>query len=317
MTPPSPERSPGTRRRTARLIVGAALIVSPWLWFAVRDGSAVFDGFAVGMPVAGLFTVVVLAIVAILRRELLPLLIAISTALALAVAVVGPRLPVTMEPPDPAVRVVAANVSDPNADPFDASRALMARGGDVVVAVEMARGFWDVFSLPRRQAYPFGVTLGEIGVRSRYPVELLEGATAVSGARLLRIRVEAPDGPFVLYAVHALNPLRDTTFGEQRAFIRRLGRAADAETLPVVIAGDLNLSDRAEGYRTLTAERRDAMRAGMVPGNTYERGLWAPVLLRIDHLIIPEDWCAADPGRFAVPGSDHRGREAAVGPCPG
>jgi endonuclease/exonuclease/phosphatase (EEP) superfamily protein YafD len=120
----------------------------------------------------------------------------------------------------------------------------------------------------------------------------------------------------VLHVIHAPNPLYQTTFEEQERFAADLVRQADAEVLPAVVVGDLNLTDRAEGYRTLASSLRDAMRAGSWPADTYRLSVWRLLLLRIDHLFVPTDWCAADPVTFDIPGSDHRGIEATIGPCP-
>jgi endonuclease/exonuclease/phosphatase family metal-dependent hydrolase len=83
----------------------------------------------------------------------------------------------------------------------------------------------------------------------------------------------------------------------------------------VVIAGDLNMSDRVTSYRTMDAALTDAMRADAAGRTTYVGGWWTSVLLRIDHVFVDPSWCAADPATFDVAGSDHRGVEASVGPC--
>ena len=51
-------------------------------------------------------------------------------------------------------------------------------------------------------------------------------------------------------------------------------------------------------------------------GPTYAALVWRPLLLRIDHVFVPRDWCSAAPERFAVRGSDHQGVAVDVGPCP-
>jgi endonuclease/exonuclease/phosphatase (EEP) superfamily protein YafD len=59
------------------------------------------------------------------------------------------------------------------------------------------------------------------------------------------------------------------------------------------------------------------MRDGSFAGSTFEDGLWATLFLRIDHVFVPQTWCGADPTRFEIPGSDHRGISVTIGPCPG
>jgi endonuclease/exonuclease/phosphatase family metal-dependent hydrolase len=128
--------------------------------------------------------------------------------------------------------------------------------------------------------------------------------------------VQGPAGPFVLYAVHALNPAYESTFAQQLDFVDRLRRATAAETVPVVISGDFNMSDRQLGYRAMTASFRDAGRAGWA-ADTFDHGLWRALLLRIDYVFVEPSWCAADSRRLDVPGSDHEAVAATIGPCPG
>ena len=131
----------------------------------------------------------------------------------------------------------------------------------------------------------------------------------------MRVGVDAPGTPFVLYAVHALNPLHDTSFTDQRRFTDELLAAIARERRPVVVAGDFNMSDRVVSYREMDDALTDAMRADVAGRTTYVGGWWSPVLLRIDHVFVSPAWCAADPATFTVTGSDHRGVEVAVGPC--
>jgi endonuclease/exonuclease/phosphatase family metal-dependent hydrolase len=91
--------------------------------------------------------------------------------------------------------------------------------------------------------------------------------------------------------------------------------SARRETAPVVLVGDFNSSDRGPGYRQVTTRFRDAMRTRWA-APTYVAAAWRPLLLRIDHVFVPRDWCSAQPERFAVRGSDHRGVAVDVGPCP-
>jgi endonuclease/exonuclease/phosphatase family metal-dependent hydrolase len=82
------------------------------------------------------------------------------------------------------------------------------------------------------------------------------------------------------------------------------------------MAGDFNMSDRVSSYRVIDGMLTDAMRDGAAGRTTYVGGWWTAALLRIDHIFVGEPWCADAPGTFAVTGSDHRGVEASVGPCP-
>lgn len=83
-----------------------------------------------------------------------------------------------------------------------------------------------------------------------------------------------------------------------------------------MVVGDLNLVDRASGYRALVGELDDAMRSGWA-GPTAQRSWLDLLLARVDHVLVPEAWCSTDAVRFHLRGSDHRGLAATVGPCPG
>lgn len=82
-----------------------------------------------------------------------------------------------------------------------------------------------------------------------------------------------------------------------------------------MVVGDLNASDRSTDYRVVLGEGRlvDAMRDDWVGPTSHRK--WAPLLLRIDHLLLRSGWCGDTPRRFDLPGSSHTGITATVGPC--
>ena len=239
----------------------------------------------------------------------------LSIFAACAAATVGPRLSRHDPAPDPAIRIASANVYEGNPEPGEAAAGMAARDVDVLVAVEMTEGFWGL--LAADSPLPFGVTQGELGVRSRYPITLLPPG-GLARWRLIRVGVDAPGAPFVLYVTHADNPFHDaSTFSDQRRFVQAIVRNAAAEGRPVVVAGDFNMSDRSENYRIMDGAFVDAMREHHAPGSTYFGGLWPLLLVRIDHAFVSRGWCADDGSTFTVPGSDHRGIQVTAGPCPG
>jgi hypothetical protein len=46
-------------------------------------------------------------------------------------------------------------------------------------------------------------------------------------------------------------------------------------------------------------------------------GQWAPLLVRIDHVLVTQGWCGDDPARPPLTRSDHSAVAATVGPCAG
>jgi endonuclease/exonuclease/phosphatase (EEP) superfamily protein YafD len=128
--------------------------------------------------------------------------------------------------------------------------------------------------------------------------------------------------PFELWALHlpkpSLNTDRDSQArpGAHGRTLDRIRHVIREASLPVVVAGDLNLVDRGRGYQMLTADLDDASRSAW-GGPTAKRS-WLPLLFpRVDHILMPHGWCADRAARFDVTGSDHRGVRARLGPCPG
>jgi endonuclease/exonuclease/phosphatase (EEP) superfamily protein YafD len=298
---------------------GWALAALPWLWFAIWNRDGLVDQLAVALPVIGAVALA-LALLLLARRLRLGALVAASVVAVCLVATVLPRIPQATGAPRRPIDLVSANVFEYSQWPGRAAATMASRGADVIVSVEIGRSYWRHLAdyAPR---YPYGIASGAQGVRSKYPLTFLPLPAGLPADRMLRVRIDRPGAPFVIYAVHLLNPLHETTFADQREVVRRLIAAADDEPIPAVIAGDLNLSDRIGSYRMLDGSMRDAMRAQAWPprtawtASTYLAGIWRLLMLRIDHVFMPEDWCARDPATFGVPGSDHAGLQVQIGPC--
>ena len=310
---PAPPSTPG--RRTLPVWVWLVFAALPWAWFLLRDTLPLLDAVSVVLPIVGVVALVVGGVVAITTARLLPLVTGVSAFAAVAFAVLGPRSPEPAAQPVMPIRIAAANIARADGDARGAVDALSDRRADVLVVVEMPRSFGDTLERASPELRHHQIQ-GEIGVWSRWPIRDLPLPDGFLGSRVFRVRVDA-EAPFVLYAVHAQNPLYEESFADQQRLDRALAAAAAREELPVVVAGDLNLSDRAGGYRILTGVYRDAMRAGVWATDTYRLHIWRALLLRIDHVFVPATWCAMNPEVFPIPTSDHEGIAATIGPCPG
>lgn len=309
--------------RANRRWVGPALaVVAPWTWFAVRNLGSFLDLVATGLPVVAGLAAGGLAVYAAVRRRAVLALGVVSCLVAGAVAVGEPWRPRAFPTPVRAFRIVAANVSSHNRNPARAVADATSRGGDLVLLLEAG----DVGQINRPPDYPTVIqpTYSNQVYLSRFPARLLERpANWPRRLRAHRLEVDAPSGRVVVYVSHLVRPY----LGPRRLFrLRRqltaqrrerdaLLASARTEQAPVVLAGDFNTSDRSLGYRRITARFRDAM-LDRWAGPTYVAGPWRPLLLRIDHVFVPRDWCSAAPERFALSGSDHRGVAVDVGPCP-
>jgi len=302
------------RRRPLPGWTWVLIAVLPWSWFLLRGLWAPLDVVAIAIPLLGTAGLLVFGLVSARTANLLPLLAGLSIFSVAAGSVALPRLPQEQPAPTQPVRIASANVLGGNRQLNDVAAALAERRADVLVVIEAGRDLSD--EVRAAASHPEELAFGQFRIWSRWPLTQLPTSAALANLPSVRVRVDRPGAPFVLHVVHAPNPLYETTFGEQEALAGHLIHVVGAEELPAVVVGDLNLSDRTEGYRILTDAMRDAMRAGSWPGDTYRLHMWRALLLRIDHMFVPNGWCAADPGTFAVPGSDHSGIEATIGPCP-
>jgi len=236
--------------------------------------------------------------------------------------VAGPWRPQGTPPPVRGLWIVSANVSSRNRTQDRAVAQALAQHGDLVLLIEAGKAR---FSPPPEYATVIRPPDSSQVVVSRFPARLLDRPKQwPNDFRAHRLEIDAPTGRVVVYLAHLvrphLGPKRLLKVGRQMRAQQQerdaLAVAARSETVPVILAGDFNTSDRSHGYRRLHDHFRDAMRAHWA-GPTYIGGLWRPFLLRIDHVFVPKDWCAVHPKRFGLHGSDHRGVAVTVGPCPG
>lgn len=240
----------------------------------------------------------------------------VSLLLAGAVAVAGPWTPADRGAvaPGRGVTVASANVTGLSGT----VPALRAASADVLVVVENSTDVDGRLAA----SYPYHLHADGppwTGVYSRYPLRLLEAP----GPDLpgVRVAVRGPV-PFVVYGLHVPKPwwrtggYSTTPAGHHRLILALTARLA-RERGPVVVAGDLNSTDRGRDYRLLAtgAGLTDAMRDGWAGSTSVTT--WRPFLLRIDHILAGPGWCGDAPRRFALPGSDHDGVGARVGPCGG
>jgi len=301
-----------------------ALAALPWAWFPLREVSGVVgDVVAIVLPVLVVLLTMLFVGVALLvrRRRRYWTAAALSVLLMGAFAVVGPWLPADAGAvtPGASVRVAGANVQ---ALP-DAAGPLLALSPDVLAVAETTP---DVdarlaVAYPHRHFVYTGSPAGgpDVAVYSRWPLRAAEDPGP--GLPGVRVEVDGPAGPFVLYALHVPRPWFTTVGGyqataaEHHAFLDRVADRVAAETMPVVAVGDLNSPDRGRDYRRLLDRGGmvDAMRDGVATFTSVAK--WTPFLLRIDHLLVTDGWCGDAAARFDLPGSDHRGVTATVGPC--
>jgi hypothetical protein len=305
------DRRPAVSTPRARIVLLAAL---PWAWFPLRDVlGTVGDTVAVVWPVlVALVAAVALAVGR--RRGVLP---AASALLAGAVAVLAPWTPADAGTvaTGSAVSIAGANVTGMPGT----VRALREVDADVLVVVENSpavdAGLDAVYA-----HHLSGAGTPSVSVYSRFPIRLLTSA----GPDLpgVRVAVEAPS-PFVLYALHVPRPWwtghggYQATPAEHHRLVAAVAAQVAREPGSVVVAGDLNSTDRGRDYRMLVEDvgLTDAVRDGWTGPTSVTT--WRAFLLRIDHILVGPGWCGDGARRFGLARSDHDGTTAIVGPCAG
>jgi len=219
---------------------------------------------------------------------------------------------------DHGITLLAANVYDRNRSPAVAARELVDADADVVVVSELSAVVDEALAAvyPHREVISVGGPRGH-GVFSKFPLERLPQPSILGP--LLHLRVFGPFG-FELLAAHLPRPTvvagpRPGTarFVECRETVAQLAQLASSRP-DVVVAGDLNLSDRQPAYRRMVAGRLDAMRTVRARSTFHGRGYWWLFAMRIDHLVVPAGWTVSDASVVSVSGSDHRAVRATLSP---
>lgn len=342
VTDVEPGGPPGAGRRLAKVAASAAVVGLPWLWFAVRDLDARLDYAALVLPllaVVGLLSALAGLLAACVRRRFRACAVACVASWFLfgLLSTIGPRYARPTARPTNPVRILAANVADREDSVLAALQA--DDRIDVVVLSESTGRLAPALRARLPYVHTVNVATTGLTVASRYPLQQVDGVDddLFRRGRGVRFIVDQPGEPFMLYAFHLPKAGADlapwsrfvdapdveyATYGTlgaaaHRALAAELRRSAEAERLPTVVAGDFNSSDRGGDYRALVRGRRDAMRSAFASGTSRRTALIRALSLRIDHLVVPNDWCAADAGRVELPGSDHWGIVASVGRCPG
>jgi len=160
------------------------------------------------------------------------------------------------------LRVLTANVYVGNRDPKPLVALLTREQPDIVVLQETRWHF--VEAIRGSGLYPFENegTLDEADdkkVFSRYPIRQQEQLSDLPGLKTerhaMRLVIDSPMGPVVLYAVHPDTPRSLRGWDERNAYLERLAAAVrgEAEDAHVVIAGDWNLPAYSPFFRRFFA----------------------------------------------------------------
>ena len=317
---PSETGSPNATRVPSRLRAGLWILL-PWLWFVVRDLGSWMEVVAIALPAIGLVALVGAGFETLSGRRGSRRSSLASMALMATTAILLPRIPTMTASATTEVTLVSANLTGDSPRAGASVDGLLAIDPDVLVLLEanadvVARSQEIEKSLPFRALAPI-VVWSQVAVFSRYEFDQLEIPDSIDTDKILALRIEAPE-PFTLVAAHlprpwlVRTPSEDTPAGRQALMVRLADWIASLDG-HVVLAGDLNATDRGIGYRTLLdqGELTDVIRVNWAPTTSTK---WWPLLLRIDHVFV-RGLCAAGADTVPLEGSDHIGLVARIGRC--
>lgn len=234
-------------------------------------------------------------------------------------------------PTEPTISVVTFNAQGSNVDLSQAIDWLLNIAPDLIALQETAPGF-DARLAPLYEQYAYeDHVAGNARVFSRFPILGREALAldAEGEVAALRLLLDVYGAPLAVYALHLSVPFRSAGEDQPPAHIgpgmllrydesRRNRQIAtllerlESESLPFILAGDLNMSDASLIYDRLAAEMRDAWRgAGNGAGRTFpvaaEIGLPRVILpfLRLDYVWHSADMRATEAELGPPIGSDH------------
>ncbi len=310
---PEPKRASSVGRRLADLRWVALGIAVPWAWYLVRDLGPAMQLVAFALPLVVAACLVGLIVAAFDGKRITTVLVAISVALFGWVTIMGPRSAQPSPLPQDPVRVATIATGDRPLDAKTLAAAVSRSRADVVLIASASKRQRELAS--GLKGFEGRLVRAPFVVLSRFPVDELPLAKGLAKDLTIRVQVQRPGGTFILYGVNSgTSPLDAALHIPVRP--DRLRQAIVTEDLPVVLLGDLGITDRSTEYRDLIEVLRDAMRAGASAQSTLVSPVWTPLLLRVDHVLTWASWCARGGESFDVPGSEHVGLSVAVGPCP-
>lgn len=138
---------------------------------------------------------------------------------------------------------------------------------DVVLVQELsfygAQFFGQVLldHYPYQVFYPSSIHAGGVGIMSRYPI--VDSAYWGTTRWQQRVLLDIDGRQVAIYNVHTHHPFREGGDGLtlRRGDVQEIINRATQETVPVILAGDFNITDAADEYGWLTAHFTDAYRA--------------------------------------------------------
>ena len=342
----APAEGNSAERSFDRGTLAWAAPIVPWLWFVVRGVHSLMDWIAIGLPVLTIGAGIIALYGTVTRASLRWLLVFVSLVLFFVVAVVGPWRPTNGSAPTSSIRVATVNTGLYWFSDNDVGFLVNQEQPNIVIGVELTEAHdtelrsrfpnaeAEILPLERQQQneialQPDGESyrrngLPSIGVYANVEMERLDDpldGVIDGGLPGFRLQIETDSGPMIVYALHIPRPIGgdgpyEVSVSEHVAMVEAIADAVDAETLPTLVAGDLNAVDRGQSYRRLTENLVDGMRHDGWAVPTADRPLpFSLLFARIDHRLMSPSLCTDNTASINTRYADHRPLVADIGPC--
>lgn len=311
------------------LMNGYAISVTGFLllrWLVGESWSviALFNSVAHLLFLPGL---VLLPVALLLRRRGTALLL-MPALLAFCVGYGAMFIPHTAQAAADSVqmRVLTYNLKAQTQVMQPALEVIIAADADVVALQELSEEMAGYLAAELAQRYPYQAlhTLPDNpipgqGVLSRYPIADDEYWRIYQAMQRLTLNVAGQ--PVAFYNAHPVQPISANGFTRRAEEISHLLERTASETVPVLLAGDFNMSDQSADYWRIAARYQDAYQAaGWGLGFTFPATIpyfgggqfapaifeWIPPLVRLDYVFHDAAFESLDAQVLAdAGGSDH------------
>lgn len=146
-----------------------------------------------------------------------------------------------------------------------------------------------------------------LSVMSKEPIEFEQLPSSRDGGDAIRLVAQLGGEPVVIYAVHPPSPSNPVRSEARDRLLERVGIAAAAEELPVIVVGDFNATPWSAGFRKL-ADPGELVnsQAGYGYSATWPAFLWPVFGVPLDHLVHSDDLTTVEREVGPSLGPDHR-----------
>ena len=282
---PTPATTRASRRRLARAVAVAAVLLAALLAFGALIPGSIGTGFATILPWLGLLIPVLFVTAVISRRRRAWLIVAVPL-IVWAVAFVPSLVPLgwisSAAASDNSLTVASQNVQAGSGTAAMSATTLADEGADVIALEELDADARVAAASALEDSHPYSYTVGTVGLWSTYPIVNEQPLDLGLGwKRALAADIDTPAGLVSVYVIHAASfrpgeqTDRDTMLAELAAMV------PNDENDRMIVLGDFNATSTDQALAPLQAELSEPNQSDASLGFTWPANF---PIGRIDHI---------------------------------